>query len=121
MDCRVRPGNDDSYSRRPRRTERAALSPRHGILEPVVAPEYFAAGHETRRAENPKRARLVGGRLIGPRDLARLGERDHAAGILADLAQRAGEVRLHPAFLMLNEPAPIGRARIVCAPAFLRA
>src|SRR5256885_9758887 len=56
----------------------------------------------------------------GPRDLARLGERDHAAGILPDLAQRVGEVRLHPAFLMLNEPAPIGRARIVCAPAFLR-
>ena len=56
---------------------------------------------------------------VGARNVLRLRECDHTGRVLADLAQRAGKVRLAPAFLLLDEPAPVGRAHVVGAPAFL--
>src|SRR5262249_51397662 len=106
---------------RPRRTESSALMPPHRVIEPVVAPEHLAARHETRRAENAEPPRRFGRRVVGASDLVGLRECDDARGVLADLVQRVRQVRLHAAFLLLDEPAPIGRAHIVAAPAFARA
>src|SRR5881227_1133960 len=94
-----------------RPTSRA--EPGDGILKPVVAPEHLAAGRECRCSKNAKAARFVCRRTICARHLVRFRQRNHSPRLLSYRAQRIRKVRLHPAFLIIEEPAPVGRTHVI--------